>query len=195
MNEVKKWKPLSREVVFAYVRFDLVKYSFELPDNRVVDDYYVLEENDVGSVVAITPENELVLVKQYKHGIQQICIELPAGLFEDDKEDPIAESRREFTEETGYDAEKYIYLGGLPQNPTRLNNQVHIVLAINAFKKTSQHLDTTEDIDILLLPVNEVLDKIRSGEINAVGTVAGILMSLDFLRNNPDFHSLPIEEW
>ena len=195
MTRNKLWTPLNRSIVFHYAKFDLVEYSFKLSDNRVIDDYYVIEENDVGSVVAITPQGEIVLVQQYKAGIQQLCIEIPAGLFEDGEDDPVAESLREFVEETGYAAEKYHFIGSLPQSPSRLNNQVHVVLAQDAFKKTDQQLDPNESIDILLLPVDVVLHKIRNGEINAMGTVAGIFLALDFLKSNPELHTYPIQEW
>lgn len=178
---MEKWKKLSSEIVFEFEKFNLTKYAFELPDQKIVDDYYVVEENDVGSVVAVTPANELVLVRQYKHGINEICLELPAGLFDDPQGDPVAESRRELVEETGYEAETYQYLGSFAQNPTRMSNRVHVVLGLQARKTSSQHLDANEVIEVLRVPLDQVRALIRSGEIHALGTVAGILLALDYL--------------
>lgn len=179
---MEKWKTLSSEVVFAFDKFNLTKYVFELPDRKIVDDYYVVEENDVGSVVAITPANELILVRQFKHGINEICLELPAGLFDDPQGDPVVEARRELAEETGYEAETYRYLGSFAQNPTRLSNRVHVVLGLGARKTGSQHLDANEAIEVLRVPLDQARAKIRSGEIHALGTVAGILLALDYLE-------------
>ncbi|MBZ0296923.1 MAG: NUDIX hydrolase [Anaerolineae bacterium] len=148
----------------------------ELPDGRMIDDYFVLEENDVGSVFALTPDQKLVMVEQYKHGVGKLVLELPAGFFEAQTGDPVAESRREFIEETGYDAAEYHYLGKLSQSPTRMTNYIYLYLALDAFPTGTQHLDENEAITVRLLPMDEVFAKIASGEINAVATVAGIYM-------------------
>lgn len=182
MIMIKKWKAITAEVIFNFRKFKLIRYSFLLPNHLVVEDYYVVEEYDVGSVVAITPEQNLVMVKQFKHGIQDVCLELPAGLFENRDGDPVSESRRELLEETGYAAQMYEYLGSFAQNPTRLSNRVHVILGTGARKIADQHLDPNEEIEVVLVPLDQVRAKIRSGEIHALGTVAGILLAFDHLR-------------
>ncbi|MFN2198215.1 MAG: NUDIX hydrolase [Anaerolineales bacterium] len=179
---IEKWQTLNAETVFNFSKFNLKRYAFLLPNQQVAEDYYVLEEQDVGSVVAMTPDQNLVMVRQFKHGIQEICLELPAGLFEDENGDPVRESRRELLEETGYEAKEYIYLGSLAQNPTRLSNRVHIVLGVGAHRVSDQRLDPNEDIEVVLIPVDQIRAKIRSGEIHALGTVAGIFLALDYLQ-------------
>lgn len=148
----------------------------QLPDGRVIDDYFVLEENDVGSVFALTPDQKLVLVEQYKHGVGKVVLELPAGFFEAQGGDPVAESRREFVEETGYDAAEYRYVGKLSQSPSRMSNSIYLYLARDVYPTGGQHLDENEAITVRLMPMDEVFAKIASGEINAVATVAGIYM-------------------
>lgn len=179
---IEKWQTLNAETIFNFSKFNLTRYAFLLPNQQVVEDYYVLEEPDVGSVVAITPDQNLVMVRQFKHGIQDICLELPAGLFEDPGGDPVRESRRELLEETGYEAKEYFYLGSLAQNPTRMSNRVHIVLGTGAYKVSDQHLDPNEEIEVVLIPLDQVKAKIKSGEIHALGTVAGIFLALDYLQ-------------
>ena len=179
---IEKWQTLNAETVFNFSKFNLKRYAFLLPNQQVAEDYYALEEHDVGSVVAITPDQNLVMVRQFKHGIQEICLELPAGLFEDQDGDPVDESSRELLEETGYEAHEYIYLGSFAQNPTRMSSRVHVVLGTGAHKVSEQHLDPNEDIEVVLVPLDQVRAKIHSGEIHALGTAAGIFLALDYLQ-------------
>ncbi len=154
----------------------------ELPDGRLVENYVVVEEKEVGSVFALTPAREVVLVEQYKHGIGERVLELPAGLFNSVHADPLAESRREFLEETGYDATTYHYLGKMAQSPTRMSNSVYLYAALDAYFTGAQHLDETEDITVRLIPLDRALDMIASGEIHAVATVAGIYRGWHWLQ-------------
>lgn len=178
---MKKWKRLNSEVVFSHRKFNLTRYSLELPNGNIADDYYVVEENDIGEVFAITQDNFVIFVEQYKHGINDITLELPAGLFNDKNGSPLVEARREFLEETGYDAESYHYIGAFVQNPTRLSNKIHLFLAINAHKVGEQSLDTTEEIQVHLIQLDNIYSLIKSGKIDAVGSVAGIFIALENL--------------
>jgi ADP-ribose pyrophosphatase len=177
---MEKWTKLDGETVFAHSLFRLQRHSYRLPTGKMVDDYYVLEENDVACVFGLTPDHRLILVEQYKHGIDEIVLELPAGYFDDAAVDHEAEARREFREETGYTAPEFVRIGTLAQNPTRMNNRTYLFGAANAVPTGAQALDPNENITVRLMPLPEVFDSIRSGRINAVGTVAGIFMGWDY---------------
>ncbi len=155
----------------------------ELPDGRIVEDYVVVEEQEVGSVFALTPDREVVLAEQYKHAIGKRVLELPGGLFNSPDADPLIESRREFLEETGYDAASYHYLGKMAQSPSRMTNSIYLYGALDAYPTGQQHLDETEDITVRLIPIDRALAMIASGEIHAVATVAGIYMGWQWLQN------------
>lgn len=179
---MEKWNTLDRETIVDHPRFRFTRHTCELPDGRIIDDYYVLEENDIGTVFALTPERELIMVEQYKHGIDEINLELPAGLFEDRTNNPEEEARREFNEETGYDAPEFMFVGKLANNPTRINSYFHLFAAIGAQPAGGQHLDATEEIRVHLIPLDEVFRLIRSGLINENTTVAAIYLARDFLQ-------------
>lgn len=177
------WKVLRSVYLFQSPFMRLRQDACALPHGHTIPDYYVVEERDVGMVFALTPARELLLVEQYKHGIGQVCLELPAGLFEsDDPAQAAAEARREFREETGYDADHYRPLGSFIQNPTRMTSRIHFFLALDVYPVGAQQLDANEAIRVHLVPLEQALQQVRDGTIDAVGTVAGILRAYDYLQ-------------
>jgi 8-oxo-dGTP pyrophosphatase MutT (NUDIX family) len=179
---LKKWRILDSHPVVQNRWISLRRDVCELPDGQRIDDYFVLDENDVGIVFGLTPQRELILVEQYKHGIQEMCLEIPAGFFEGRDGDPLQEARREFLEETGYDATKFRYVGKLAQSPTRMTNYFHLFIALDAYPVRKQNLDPTEDITVHVVPMNKVFEMITAGKINSVSTVASIYMAWDLVR-------------
>ena len=114
---MQHWKILDSRYVLQSPYMNLRQDTCQLPEGQVVDDYYVVEHQDVAMVVGLTAQQNIILVEQYKHAIGGVCMELPAGLFEGDN--PSAEARREFEEETGYTAAHFEPLSTLSVNPTR----------------------------------------------------------------------------
>jgi len=182
MTRSRRWKTLARQTVLDFHRFQLVRHTCELPNGTILDDYYVLEENDIGIVFALTAERRVILVEQYKHGVGEITLELPAGLFDSAAADPEAEARREFTEETGYDADELTFVAKLGNNPTRMNSYFHLYVALDAHATGGQHLDPNEEILVRLFALDEIFALIRSGAINGAMTIAGIYLAVDHLE-------------
>lgn len=180
---MKKWSILQSHYAFETPYFRIRRDHCRLPSGAELDDYYVIEENDIGMVFALTPARELVLVEQYKHGIGGICLELPAGLF--NGTDPAAaeaEARREFVEETGYDANCYYPIASFIKNPTRQDNTVYLFGAVDVLPTGRQSLDANEDITVRLIPISQVFALIQNGKITAGDSVASIYMGWDFVR-------------
>ena len=175
---MEKWKLLQSQYVLQTPYMQVRRDACKLPSGITIDDYYVVEERDVGMVVGITPQQEILMVQQYKHGIQKVCLELPGGLFEGvNRENAHLEAQREFREETGYDAQEYNLLGSLIANPSRNTHMIHIFLALDVFPVGEQNLDTTEAIQVQKIPFVETFDLIQKGVIQAVDTVAGIFLA------------------
>ncbi len=180
---MKKWQQLHSAYVFQSPYFNIRRDACQLPHGPVIDDYYVYEAPDIVMVFALTPQHEVLLVGQYKHGIGGICIELPAGMMQlDENESPLEAARREFMEETGYDAATYELLGKLIHNPTRANNHVYTFLALDAFRNGQQNLDPNEDIQVHCVPLEQALAWVRTGRITAADSVATIYMAYDALQ-------------
>lgn len=182
---MQKWQILNSRDAFVTPYFKVRQDECQLPDGRVIDDYYVVDSPGIALVVARTTGQEFLLVEQYKHGIGEICIEIVGGLCEEDSSDPLEDARRELREETGYTSDTWVKLATFYASPTRANNHIHIYLALDAKKVGEQVLDPNESINVLRLPQAQIMDHIRKGKIKVADSVSGLLLALDYLQHHP----------
>jgi len=184
MTKIYPWKTLRSHLVldsqWCRVRVDRV----ELPNGQIIDDFFINVRPDIALVVPITPQQQIVFVRQYRHGVGNILLELPAGAFYPDRESAESAASREMIEETGYSCDRLIKLATLHDNPVKDTNQIHIFLAPKAEYSRSQMLDDTEEIEVVLLPISEVIPKIIQGEICVSGSVAAIFLALQYLQSS-----------
>ena len=181
---IRPWRLICSEHAFRGRWYRLRRDTVELSDGTVVDDYFVSERADISQVVAVTPEREVVFVRQYKHGIGEITLELPGGLVEAD-ETPEKAARRELAEETGYAAPSFASLGALVHDPPKTTNRVHGFLAVAAERTREPTRDVTEEIEVVLLSLHEVDLRLRKRELDASSTVALLYRALDVLSRRP----------
>jgi 8-oxo-dGTP pyrophosphatase MutT (NUDIX family) len=120
-----------------------------------VPEFYVNEYADWVNIFGVTEEGKVLMVKQYRHGIGEVGIELPGGVAEEG-ETPEEAVRREALEETGYEFEKVEYLGKISANPSTTNNFLHMFVAQGGRKVAEQELDETEDVKVLHYTIDEV---------------------------------------
>jgi 8-oxo-dGTP pyrophosphatase MutT (NUDIX family) len=159
---------------FLRLRSDRV----ELPDGTVVEDYFVRESRGFAVIFATTPDERVILVRQYKHGIGTVVLELPAGAIDCDESAEDC-ALRELAEETGYVAKSAEYLGSFVTDATSSNSMAHLFLARDARKTRAQKLDVTEKIDVELVTIDELVERVRSGQINGMPHVGSIYTVLD----------------
>jgi ADP-ribose pyrophosphatase len=162
---------------FLRVRSDTV----ELPDGTIIEGYFVRESRGFAIIVALTPDRRVVLVRQYKHGIGQIVLEMPAGMI-DEGESPEACAIRELAEETGYAGDPPQLLRSLFADPTSSNASFHIFLIENAVPKFAQSLDTTEAILVESVTIEDLGTAARDGRIGSGSQVAAAYIALDHIR-------------
>ncbi len=148
------------ELLVCKARFDWLTN----PRNGALLKRTVLSTPQWVNVVAITKAQELVLVRQYRFGTRRVTTEIPGGVV-DPGEDHRAAAERELREECGYEAEHWSYLGAVEPNPAFHDNLCHHWLATGAHAVGAQDLDPGEDIQVLCLPLDEVLRQVRQGEI------------------------------
>ncbi|MBE9125357.1 MULTISPECIES: NUDIX hydrolase [unclassified Coleofasciculus] len=181
MSSIQPWKTLSSQLVFDNQWCRVRQDKVELPSGILIDDYFVNVRPDIVLILAVTPEREIVFVRQYRHGVGEILLELPGGSFDPQLEDSLSAARRELEEETGYVAEQMIPLARLYDNPVKDTNTINLILAENAHPSGKQQLDLTEDVEIVLLSEEETLAKISTGEICVCGTVTALFLGLKVL--------------
>lgn len=160
----KKWELKSSKKLNSYKIFSTRKDISRSPKNDKLHDFYVIESVDWVNIVAITDKKEVVLIKQFRHGIREITIEIPGGMVDKD-ESPLESARRELIEETGYASDKWRRIGVIHPNPAIIDNKCYVFLAENVKKVDEPNFEGTEDIETVLCPISDVRNKILSGKI------------------------------
>jgi ADP-ribose pyrophosphatase len=160
----KSWPLLSSRKQTSFRIFGLRIDRALSPRTQEEHDFYILESLDWVNVIPLTPDNEVVLIRQYRHGIREVTLEIPGGIVEG-ADSPEEAAHRELREETGYEASEMIGLGSVHPNPAFLNNRCHTYVAKDVVKVGMQHQDDKEDIEVLLRPVTDIPGLIQEGRI------------------------------
>jgi len=151
-----KWKILSSEYLFREVWFTVRKDKCETPDGKIVDPYYVFEFPTWATALALTEDNKVILVRQYRHAVGEVSLELPGGCVDDSDQSFQEAIARELLEETGYEFTHFDYLGKTSPNPSTNNNWMHMFLAAGGKKVKGQQLDHNEEIEVELYSIDEL---------------------------------------
>lgn len=176
------WQVLEEKDVSPSRWFPVLQHKVKLPDGTVIDDYFFSPIGNVVMILPLTPDGNFILVKQYKHGLQNIFIELPGGMQQNGKS--IKESAiAELEEETGIriSQDKLIALGKVANNPTKTNQITYGFLVKDAEINSAQRLDSTEQIELLTISPKETIRLVKEGMIQTSDTVALIFKAyLDY---------------
>lgn len=163
-NEQKPWKVIRSErgpaLPLFRVRFDRVQN----PRNEYTMKVVILETDDWVNVVPLTPQEKVVVVRQYRFGTGETTTEIPAGIVETG-ETPKEAAVRELREETGYTAREWKYLGYVEPNPAFLDNVCHNWLAVDATRTQQPTLDVGENIDVEEISLKKVRQEIEAGRL------------------------------
>ena len=174
-----EWKTLSSEYLFDDLWFKVRRDRCESPEGKIIDPYYVYEFPEWVTAVALTEDNKIVIVRQYRHAVEEVCIELPGGCVDDHDKNPEEAIARELLEETGYTFSSYENLGKISANPSTNNNWMHMFLAKGGKKVSEQQLDENEEIDVELYSIDELKRMIREKMIIQSMHVTCILYALE----------------
>jgi 8-oxo-dGTP pyrophosphatase MutT (NUDIX family) len=158
------WKRLGSRPIADCRVFKVLSESFRSPRTGQDHEFFVLSSADWVNVVALTDAGEMLLVRQFRFGRQQMSLEIPGGMV-DPGESPIEAARRELLEETGYSPRRIEPLGVIDSNSAILDNLTHTFLATGCEQSAAQHLDSTEDLDLVKVQASRIDELLRSGEV------------------------------
>jgi ADP-ribose pyrophosphatase len=157
--------------------FEVRERRFKRRSDGLEGDFYVLDTNDWVNVLAITPEQKIVLVRQFRFGSRENSLEPPGGVVEKG-EDPIIAGIRELEEETGYVGQKPELIGSVRPNAAILSNRCHVVMVREARKTAKLNFDQHEELVTELYPITMLKELVKSGEITHSIGLNSILMLL-----------------
>ena len=198
MSDSLSWKLIREEHIVQDEWVDFRKRVYELPDGSTVGPIYDYSKHSFSLIVACDTEGRYICVRQYRHGIDEITTEFPAGGIEykeksdvpyitatntiATEEEALAAAKRELSEETGYVSDNFVHLLTLPANATLESNYVHIYAATNCVKKNDQHLDDTEFLNVILLTEDELKKKIFGGDFKQPHHILAWYLYKDLVR-------------
>lgn len=182
MSNLQKWNLLHSTMVLNHRWCKVRQDKIQLHNGKIIDDYFVNIKPEVALILPITSTKEIIFVRQYRHAVGEFFIELPAGSFDPAEESAEVAAIRELQEETGYTAQQVTKIATLYDKPSKDTNNIHLFIAENVVKSGEQNLDVTEEIEVILIPLESVREKILQGEICVAGTVAALCLGLNFIK-------------
>lgn len=171
----QRWKKLGSRPIAQTRIFEVESVDFHHPAQPAPRDFFLINAPDWVNVVALTPAHELVLVRQFRFGTNDLSLEIPGGVI-DLGEAPMAAAVRELREETGYAGENVRLLGSVHPNPAMQTNRCHLVLVEKAQRTQALEWDRDEEFEILALPVEEVYARAYRGEITHALVLDALLL-------------------
>jgi len=161
---MENWNVLDSKYILQRPWATLRVDRLEMPNGQIKEEYYVLEYPTWVNMIAITEDEQLIFVKQYRHGAKEVMIELSAGVVEAG-EDPEFAARRELLEETGYAFKDCQYICKLYANPATSGNLTYTYLLTAGQKIQEQELDDSEDIEVVLMNKEEAMNFLFENKI------------------------------
>lgn len=183
-KQIKPWKVIDRTHIADYTVFSVYRVQAQSPRNGEIFSFHTIGCGAWINIFPITEKGEVVMIRQYRHGTEEITLEIPGGLAEP-SEDPALAARREMLEETGYESDTIIPLGWVTPNPAFLTNRCYSFLAQNAHPKGEQTLDRGEDIEVVLVPVNRLRELVSDGTITHSLVIAAIYLLEIYFDKHP----------
>ncbi len=173
-SEIHPWETIRSEEEGFFRIFRVVREWKRCPVSGREFDFYILDCPDWVNVIALTPDRQIVLIEQYRHGSEEIELEIPGGVMDDNDTSPVETGVRELREETGFEGEEAQELVRFRPNPAMIRNWCHVILVKNCRRVHPTHFDETEWIATRLVPIEEIPNLIASNQITNAMVLAAL---------------------
>ena len=173
MRTPRRWEVVESEELQQCKVFAVRRTMARSPATGEIHPFFQIEAGEWVNVVPITADDEVVMVRQYRHGSREITLEIPGGIV-DPGETPAEAAAREMLEETGYRAERVEAIGTVNPNPALFGNRCHTFLAAEAVRVAEIQNTQLEETSVELIPMAEVPDQLRQGRIDHALVVAAL---------------------
>jgi ADP-ribose pyrophosphatase len=171
---IRPWTTLASKTVGKFRVFSVRSLRKQPPAGGLAHEFFVIDSVNWVNVIALTPQNELVLVEQYRHGSDTIELEVPGGMMDAGDASPAATGARELTEETGYEGGAPEVIGQVFPNPAIMTNICYTVLVPNCQLTGKTKFDATEDLATRLVPIAEAPALVAAGKIRHSLVIAAL---------------------
>lgn len=169
---IEKWNETDSKLLGDFRIFRARQVWRQSPRTGNLHSFYVLESRDWMNVIPLTPEGKVVMIHQYRHGTEEVTLEVPGGIVDDEDGDPAVSAARELREETGYVAREIVPIGRVRPNPAFLNNTCYSFLALDVELVGPPELEGAEDIAVEIVSLEDVRPLVRDGRISHSLTIA-----------------------
>jgi 8-oxo-dGTP pyrophosphatase MutT (NUDIX family) len=162
---IKPWQKVGSKSLGDFRIFTLRSERVVSPRNGSEHDVFIIDAVDWVNVIALTPDDHLVMVEQYRHGTNTVELEIPGGMVDREDGSPLVSGVRELREETGYEGDNARLIGKIFPNPAIMSNTCHTVLVEQCRLRRAVELDHGEDLLTRLVPAADIADLVAAGTI------------------------------
>ncbi len=177
----KTWKVIRKKNIIKHKLFSVDVHEVELPNKHVIKDYFLIKPNPGSIIVAITEDDNIIFVTDYKYAVNEYVLTLPGGLAESKKEMSKDVAIRELAEETGYRAKKMVCLGNILPLPSNIQQKTTVFVALKCKKTQEQSLDASEDIRIKTIKRNKIAALVKKNIIQDSLTLAALYLASSYI--------------
>ncbi len=187
MSKLEEWKRIDSEEIADCRVFKIRKDFCVNSETEKEASFFVIENPDWVNIIALTKDERVVLIEQYRQGSGEITLEIPGGMI-DEGEDPKFCAERELLEETGFVAKEMIYLGKSRPNPAIQSNWIYHFFAKNCEKTSETNFDEHESIESQLVDLSKINSLIEAEKITHSLVLNGFYRFKNYLNNKENYH-------